>query len=375
MSAPHYSAIAARLLRRAPAPLPTGSAERARGFETIQRALAARQRQRRLWHGALAAGLVAAAALVVVGLRGASSAYGWGTGKPEVSVSALEGSRASVVDSAQHRAALKAGTELSTGSRIETAAGGGAALRLSTGTELKVDGESRLTLQARGSLQHFSLKSGGLQASVAKLGPGERFVVETPDAQVEVRGTRFHVSVLPAAQSCLPETRTRLEVQEGVVEVRWSGQVVQVRAGEIWPQACAAAAVAEEQPVPPLRPSAGSARLGGPAARAASHQAVAAGAESPTVPHDRSSTVIQLELFAQASKAARLGDVATALGLFQELAQTYPSSALAENAVAERMRLLRRADPGAAKREAARYLKLYPGGFGKSEAEHILAAP
>jgi len=290
-------------------------------------------------------------------------------------VSALEGSGASVVDSAQHRARLTAGTELSTGSRIETSAGGGAALRLSTGTELKLDGESRLTLQARGSLQHFSLKSGGLQASVAKLAPGERFVVETPDAQVEVRGTRFHVSVLAAAQSCSPETLTRLEVQEGVVEVRWSGQLMRVRAGESWPQACAVAAVAEEPSSPALRPGAADGRRGGRAGKSPPPPAIVASAQSPTTPSGRSSTLVQVELFAQASKAARLGDVSTALGLFQELAQTYPSSALAENAVVERMRLLRRDEPRAAKLEAAHYLKLYPGGFGKSEAEHILAAP
>lgn len=373
MSAPHYSAIAARLLRRAPAPCPVGSTEPERGLDTIRRALAARQRQQRLQRGALVAALAAAAALVVVGLRVASpAAYAWRSGEPKVSVSALEGSGASIVDPAQHRALLKAGTELSTGSRIETSAGGGAALRLSTGTELKLDGESQLMLQARGSLQLFSLKSGGLRASVAKLAPGERFVVETPDAQVEVRGTRFHVSVLPAAQSCPPETLTRLEVQEGVVEVRWTGQVVQVRAGEIWPQGCAAAL-----PEGPVRPSPGSGRHHDTrAAQSTSRAAVDASAQSPTMgPAERSSTLRQVELFGQASKAARQGDVATALGLFRELAQTYPSSALAENAVVERMRLLRGAEPGAAKREAARYLELYPGGFGKSEAERILAAP
>lgn len=376
MSAPHYSAMAARLLRRAPAPLLAGATEQQRGLDTIQRALAARQRQRRLRRGALVATLVAAAALVIVGLRGRSSlAYAWLLGEPSVSVSALAGSGASVVDVAQHRAALKMGAELPTGSRIETTTGGGAALRLSTGTELALDGDSRLTLQARGSLQHFSLKAGGLQASVAKLAPGERFVVETPDAQVEVRGTRFHLSVLPAAQSCRPETLTRLAVQEGVVEVRWSGRVVQVRAGESWPEGCATAAVAEDPPSPAPRPIAGSSQHDATAAHAAAQPIAGVGGHPATEPAERSSTLRQLELFGQASKAARIGDVATALGLFQELARTYPGSALAENAVAERMRLLRGADPMAAKREAARYLKLYPSGFGKSEAEQILAAP
>jgi FecR-like protein len=47
---------------------------------------------------------------------------------------------------------------------------------------------------------------------VAPRGPGERFVVSTPDADVEVRGTRFTVSVDPSG--------TAVDVAHGRVEVR-----------------------------------------------------------------------------------------------------------------------------------------------------------
>jgi hypothetical protein len=83
----------------------------------------------------------------------------------------------------------------------------------------------------------------------------------------------------------------------------------------------------------------------------------------------------QTELFAAASQAARGGDSAKALALYGKLLAAYPASGLRENAIVERMRLLQSASPAAARREAALYLAQFPNGFGKLEAERILAAP
>jgi hypothetical protein len=382
MSSPHHASAAARLLRHAPPTAPPGNQARERGLLTIQQALVARQRRQLAFRAGGAIAAAAAVALVVGGLRGLTTPSARLAEAGSVSVRALAGSGASVTDSAHHRAALRAGSELSAGSRVETTVDGGAMLRLSTGTELQLDGKSRLVLEDTGRAQRFSLSAGGLAAAVAKLAPGARFVIATPDAEVEVRGTKFQVLVLEQPESCSPEergSRTRVAVQEGSVEVRWSGQAVQIRSGQHWPEACGISPDADGQPP---APAAAVARKREPRSipegRAVPKAAVAeaaSGAPSKAAEPSSSSLAAQTALFANASKAARRGDVASALAMYQELTTAYPSSALAENAVVERMRLLRAGNPAAARREAERYLTRYPGGFGKSEAEHIVASP
>lgn len=377
MSSPHYATAAARLLGRVSPPPPPSAAADERALLTIQRALSAR-RSRQRWLGAGVAGVAVAAAVALsFGLRSLRSLpTGQDPAEPRVSVSVLYGSGASVIDGAQHRARLQLGAALTPGSRIETKPEGEAALRLSTGTEVGLDGRSLLTLQEREPVQRFRLEAGGLSAKVAKLASDARFIIETPDAEVEVRGTRFHLAVLGQAEACA-KARTRLLVQEGTVEVRSGGQAVLVHAGRHWPEACGASeasGVSLESPAtravdaegrrPPLdaRPAAQA-----PTSAPTSSAAVAAATE-----RTRSDLVTQTELFAEASRAASRGEVAAALGKYQALIRAYPSSALAENAVVERMRLQKGA---AARREAERYLQLYPRGFGESEAQRILASP
>lgn len=381
MSSPHYASVAARLLRRVPPPVPPNATAEQRGLLTIARALSARRKKQQWLRAGAAAVAVAAAVALGFGLRNLRSPSVAQSGvAPSVSVSVLQGSGASVVDAAQHRVPLHVGAAVAVGSRIETTPEGAAALRLSTGTELTLDGRSRLTLQERGPVQRFVLEAGGVSAKVAKLGADARFVVQTPDAEIEVRGTQFHVGVLAQAEACAP-ARTRLLVQEGTVEVRSGGQGVLIRAGQHWPEACGAAGA--EPPAAPqaARAAALEERRAAPSARiAVEAPAPASASPSPSSPaavassseRTRSGLVAQTELFAEASRAASRGEVAVALGKYQELVLAYPASALAENAVVERMRLQKGA---AAKREAERYLELYPAGFGKSEAKRILANP
>lgn len=375
MSSPHYATAAARLLLRAPSPAPPSVRADERGLLTIQRALSARRSRRRRRAGWAVGLAVAAAVALSFGLRNVgSSSVGRGAAEPRISVSVLHGAGASVIDGAQHRALLRVGAAVMAGSRIETSPEGEAALRLSTGTEVGLDGWSLLTLQERGPVQRFRLEAGGLSAKVAKLDAGARFVIETPDAEVEVRGTQFHLAVLAQAEACA-KARTRLLVQEGTVEVRSGGLDVLVGAGQRWPEACGG----DEPPGPPPEPRAtGAARVEGRSAArdvrlAAQARAAAPTSAVPAAPQRNSSDLVaQTELFAKAARAASRGEVAAALGQYQALIFAYPTSALAENAVVERMRLQKGA---AAKSEAKRYLQLYPGGFGKSEATRILADP
>ena len=98
---------------------------------------------------------------------------------------------------------------------------------------------SRLT--ALGATQRFDVESGSLEADVAKVPLGGRFIVATGDAEVEVKGTRFEVAVVPAPSACAPFARTQVMVHEGVVVVRFAGGEARLPAGSVWP-ACPAAA-------------------------------------------------------------------------------------------------------------------------------------
>jgi TolA-binding protein len=73
------------------------------------------------------------------------------------------------------------------------------------------------------------LDDGKIAVQVATLEAGERFLVKTADAEVEVRGTKFDVG---ADQGRLAS----VDVHEGRVEIRLIGQqVIILSAGESWP--------------------------------------------------------------------------------------------------------------------------------------------
>ena len=89
---------------------------------------------------------------------------------------------------------------------------------LPSGARLTVsDGRVQLTrslAQAPGE-ERLTLASGAVALEVPKLAPGHALVVETPDADVRVHGTRFRVT--------RESDGTRVAVTEGLVEVRPSG--------------------------------------------------------------------------------------------------------------------------------------------------------
>src|SRR5205814_3434780 len=114
---------------------------------------------------------------------------------------------------------------------------------LSTGTRLGLHRAGELELLALGPIQRFALRTGRLRASVARLAAGQRFLIATDDAEVEVKGTSFEVTVLPRA-AC--GARTRVRVFEGMVTVRSDQYELHVPAGVSWPPDC-------ERPAPPRR--------------------------------------------------------------------------------------------------------------------------
>jgi hypothetical protein len=263
--------------------------------------------------------------------------------------------------------ALGAGTRVSEGTELRTADGSAAELDYDTGTRVTIAGGTRVRLIEQRASKRFAIEAGAFTARVSKLGPGERFVVATPDAEVEVRGTAFRVSVVPADPSCGGGTPTRLEVSEGVVVLRHDGTEVSVAAGAKWPD-CAS-------PGPPSSsaPSAAAAVVA-PAAAApvpASLRLRQVESAAPS-PSAESSLSEQNDLFDIAMRAKRAGRTADALATLERLRARYPAGPLAETADVERMRLL----TGPARSRAAHdYLERWPRGFARPEAETFAGAP
>lgn len=366
MNAPRYARLAGKLLadRERVSTQPPAPDDRARAIAAVRRAIEQRGRawRRARWIAGVAA---AAAAVAVAGavvhyvarsraiastMAPAPTSVVARSGEVGIVGHAVAGS-ASVV-AAGDVAPLAEGRPLVAGDRVVTGHEGRVLLAFSTGTSALLDHDAEVAIDALGASEQLRLDSGSIDLHVAKQAPDERFLVRTPDADVEVRGTRFRVSIAPADASCGGGTVTRVAVFEGVVVVRHAGSEARLAAGDQWPGSCASASQ-------------------GVAASATAAPALVA-RTAPAA--SRGSTLSeQNDLFAQAMAAKRRGDPAAALAGFDRFLARYPRSPLAENAAVERMRLLRRDDPVRAAQAARDYLARYPNGFARVEAEAVAA--
>jgi ferric-dicitrate binding protein FerR (iron transport regulator) len=168
------------------------------------------------------------------------------------------------------------------------------------------------------------------------LGPGRRFLITTPDAEVEVKGTRFEVAVGPEPSTCAPHVRTRVTVQEGLVAVRFRAGEVQLAAGATWPACGPEKAASSDEPAAVSPAPARQAKTGVP--RAAVAMPPVAPRPAPATP--ASTLAEQNDLFAAALAASRRGDTAEALDWLDRLLARYPNGQLVDSARAERRRLL-----------------------------------
>jgi len=178
--------------------------------------------------------------------------------------------------------------------------------------------------------------------TLAKLRDGERFIVRTPDAEVEVRGTAFRLARVAAGAGCRGGMTTKLSVFEGLVVVRVGGRENRVAAGQEWKADCVKR---DEMPSSDVASS--------PETKAAgSSERVS---DAPAAPIARGLQPMN-DLFAEAMDAKRRGDKSSALAALHRLETQYPSSHLAESATVERMKILSTTDPKAAAVVARKYL-------------------
>jgi hypothetical protein len=350
MNGDRYAELAARILREARARIAPRVGGVPEGVvpllgEAVRRAH--RARRTRFW---IACGSATAAAVVVVPLlifhgRGANGTPG-AAGSPPVPVAsgavpdprgpafALTGPGlpAAFLDAGGAAVPNGRGSFL-VGDRL-TAGDAPIDLRGPDGTELGLEPGSALRLGRADSTRLLRLDRGALQVHVAKLHAGERFMVATPDREVEVRGTRFRVSVVAAEDDCGGGTVTRVAVEEGVVTVRRAdGAEERVTAGGVWPADCRPREVVRL----PARRHRAVARAD--AASISIAEPVHAKEGDSQLP-PTSTLGLENELFARAVRAEREGDAANALLYLDHLISKYPHGSLRESAEIERAGIL-----------------------------------
>jgi ferric-dicitrate binding protein FerR (iron transport regulator) len=110
------------------------------------------------------------------------------------------------------------------GERIRTAGDGSAALRLSDGSSIHLEGSTDLVVPRAGAPRAFRVRTGAVRCAVAEQPSGRPLVFQTPHADLTVPGTAFDL-VAAAVES-------RVRVEQG--RVRWAdgGAGFEVFAGE-----------------------------------------------------------------------------------------------------------------------------------------------
>lgn len=223
--------------------------------------------------------------------------------------------------------------------------------------------DRQTTWESGRQLERVRLYEGTVDVQVNKLTVGQRFIVATSDAEVEVRGTRFSVVAV--------DDRLReVAVQEGVVEVRSGGNTITLRAGDAWNAPERVAMNDEpEEPQPVVAPA--------PPTPAPEENDVPAEPEeveeepTPTPKPKRKRSAASKE-FAAAMGKLDSGDYAGATDALRGFSKKHGNDARAEDADFLTIIALQRAGRHAAAARAARsYLAKYPSGSRRAEAQAI----
>ena len=241
---PQYAELVAKLLERQPLEVPFAHPEDgATGVDMVRQAMRGKARRKRMMQATIGALALAAGTVALLGARTITRR----AEEPEivrspdgeliqVSGETLSGEAVAVKGEVQ--VPLTSGLPISQGDRVLVKDGSQGSLKLSTGTQMLLEERADVTVLERGPTQIFSLKSGALRADVAKLHDGQRFIVATPDAEVEVRGTSFRLARVSGDPACSDGVLTKLFVYEGTVVARMRGREDRVPAGQSWSGGC-----------------------------------------------------------------------------------------------------------------------------------------
>lgn len=229
---------------------------------------------------------------------------------------------------------------------------------LQDGTQLRI----AQTGAERTTSEHIALDRGRVALSVPKLAPTQALSVRTRDSVVEVHGTRFSVEVINGPGG---EALTRVDVTEGIVSVTCAGQRQLLTAGQSWSSGTSNDASDPRANTGPTvaTPSADSAAVApsdaerGPAAVSSSN----------------GDLTEQNRLFQSALDARKRGAVSSAVERLATLMARYPRSELAHNARVEHFRVLAATGRQREARQSAQtYLRDYPKGFARAEAQRVV---
>jgi ferric-dicitrate binding protein FerR (iron transport regulator) len=228
----------------------------------------------------------------------------------------------------------------------------------SPGFDLRPEAGSVWRQLSAGRAVRLQLQRGAVLVSVGKLQVGQSFVIELPDGELEVRGTRFAVEADGAQTS-------RVAVEEGRVALRLVGSPeLLLGAGQSWQRPLSQAKHAPEAV------DASDANAPGP--EASVHAARPKGVAAPSTFASKPASASD---FAAAMESYTRGDFATAEQLFQRFESLHPHNARAEDSLFLRaMTRHRRGDRAGAAQLAARYLERFPKGFRGEEARRLVSA-
>jgi hypothetical protein len=369
MSSTRFDALAARVLarrsRQVPEPPQPDDLERAAALGAMTAAMQARGRRR--WSAVVT---VAAAASIALGL-GVTALLRPGVPWRREAVGPTATASPPPASSGAARGAgevhLPGGALVQRGQTLFAQGRDGVVLSSATGTELRLARDGELGVVEVGPAQRFRLARGWLRVVVAPLAAGERFMVDTADAEVEVHGTAFEVRVVPPDSTCRGGLTTRVTVEHGLVEIRAGGRDERVGAGQYWPPECPAAAAA-----PATARVAGGHRAPRALAARAEVPSPEPAVEAPAPARRGSELAAQNDLLAAALAEKERGQNGRALAHLTELLERWADSPLAESAMAERMRILQAGGDTAQARQSARdYLRRFPAGFARVEAERM----
>jgi TolA-binding protein len=246
----------------------------------------------------------------------------------------------------------------------------------------------------QGAALRLRLGSGSFTLEVDKLTAAQRFVLELPDGELEVIGTRFGVRVEH-------EATRRVEVTEGRVALRLRDALpISLGPGESWtaehetaraaapPSVPAADSTTAAKPPsttavePPSTPAAKPPSPSAPAVATPSQRSLATAPRTPLPETKRAIEPPSSELaasagthnddFARAMAAFSAGNYGQAERLFQDFERRHPADARKEDSTFLRaVARARRGDTEGARAAARQYLERYPNGLRAPEAERM----